>query len=68
MDNPEYWDRTLDIEGLPIVSEYVRSRGYVENLHFRRYAYYLLRNRKKLPELKPKLKILDKMIKKKVLF
>ena len=66
MDNPEYWDRTLDIERLPIVSEYVRSRGYMPRIFILDATRtYLLRNRKKLPELKPKLKILDKMIKKK---
>ena len=27
-DNLKFWDRTLDIERLPIVSDYVKRRGY----------------------------------------
>ena len=66
MDNPEYWDRTLDIERLPIVSEYVRSRGYSPRIFiFDSTHDYIIRNRKQFLELMPKLKILDKMIKKK---
>mgnify|MGYP001447245135 CR=1 FL=1 len=55
MDNPEYWDRTLDIERLPIVSEYVRSRGYRPRIFiFDATHDYIIRNRKQFLELMPK--------------
>ena len=66
MDDPKYWDRTLDIERLPIVSEYVRSRGYRPRIFILDSTHdWIIRNRKQFLELMPKLKILDKMIKKK---
>ena len=65
-DNLKFWDRTLDIERLPIVSDYVKRRGYKPIFFILDGTHeYLIKNRKTLPELNPKLKILDKMIKKK---
>lgn len=65
-NDAEYWDRTLDIERLPIVSDYVKKRGYKPKFFILDGTHqYLLDNRKTLPEIKPKLRIMDKMIRKK---
>ena len=65
-NDEKYWDRTLDIERLPIVSDYVKKRGYKPKFFILDGTHqYLLDNRKTLPEIKPKLKIMDRMISKK---
>jgi len=64
--NPKYWDRTLDVERLEIVSDYVKRRGYKPHFFILDGTQqYLLDNRKTLPEIKPKLKIIERMIRKK---
>ena len=65
-NDEKYWDRTLDIERLPIVSDYVKKRGYKPKFFILDGTHqYLLDNRKTLPEIKPKLRIMDRMIRKK---
>ena len=62
----KYWDRTLDIERFPIVSDYVKKRGYSPKFFILDGTInYLDRKQDKLPEIKSKLEILNRMIREK---